>query len=395
MSEQRDFGRIANAWLDLMPSDAPDRAIAAVLKAVETTPQVRPSFIDGFRRSPTMTRIALVAWALLIAAIGAYALITGAQPPKQTAPSTAPSTAPTAQAGGGALADTLRAEWISFTSENPILENGAGPVSLTIGPSGVDVIAANFGPGLEYPSTTTAIGADQFEVALTRDGRNCRAGDRGTYRWSLSADRSQLTLTSVADSCPKRMTVLERTWARSLTGPTIVGSGVVDSLDPDFAITLPDDTYATRTLDDFVEIASQAGVALMVFKNPQPFVDACSTNQERVPYEPGADAFIATFRANDAFDVSPTEELTVGGHRTLHVNIGGKANYARCPGEALYLYTPRECLCHFVVGQGDTDSTYLIEVGEDTFMFVVSPINSPNERAIIDSIRIPFDLPVK
>jgi len=103
MSEQRDFGRIANAWLDLMPSDAPDRAIAAALKAVETTPQVRPSFIDGFRRSPTMTRIALVAWALLVAAIGAYALISGAQPPKQTTPSTAPSTAATAQSGGGAL----------------------------------------------------------------------------------------------------------------------------------------------------------------------------------------------------------------------------------------------------------------------------------------------------
>jgi len=133
----------------------------------------------------------------------------------------------------------------------------------------------------------------------------------------------------------------------------------------------------------------------MVFKNPQPFVDACSTNEERVPYKPGADAFVATFRANDAFDVSATEELTVGGHRTVHVNIGGKANYARCPGEALYLYTPRECLCHFVVGQGEADSTYLVEVGEDTFMFVVSPINSPNERAIIDSLRIPYDLPVK
>jgi hypothetical protein len=391
MSEQRDFGRIATAWLDLMPGDAPDRAIAAVLKAVETTPQVRPSFIDGFRRSPTMTRIALVAWALLIAAIGAYALIAGAQQPQQTTP----PTSPTAQTAGGALADPLRAEWLSWTTEDPILENGAGPVSLTIGPSGVDVIAANFGPGLEYPSTTMAVAGDELEVVLTRDGRDCRAGDRGTYRWLLSADRSQLTLTSITDSCPKRMIVLERTWARSLTGPTTVGSGIVDVLDPDFAVTLPDDTYATRTLDDFVEIASQSGVALMVYKNPQPFVDACSTDEERVPYEPGADAFVAAFRANDAFDVSPTEELTVGGNRTLHVNIGGKANYARCPGEALYLYTPRECLCHFVVGQGDTDSTYLVEVGEDTFMLIVSPIGSPSERAIIDSLRIPFELPVK
>jgi len=230
---------------------------------------------------------------------------------------------------------------------------------------------------------------------LTRDSGGCSPGDRGVYRWALSDDLAELTLTAVSESCSKRAVVFGRIWARSLAGPTTVGAGVVDVLDPDFAITLPDDTYATRSLDDFVEIASSEGVALLVFKNPQPFVDACSTAEERIPYQPGADAFIEAFRANDAFEVGEAEELTIGGHRAVHLVIGGKANYARCPGQDLYLYTPRLCQCHFVVGQGAADSSYLVEVGEDTFLFVVSPIDSPNEREIIESLRIPFDLPVQ
>jgi len=41
MTDERNFERITRAWLDLMPDEAPDRTIAAVLQAVETVPQVR------------------------------------------------------------------------------------------------------------------------------------------------------------------------------------------------------------------------------------------------------------------------------------------------------------------------------------------------------------------
>ena len=41
MTIERDFDRIARAWLDLGPNEAPDRSVAAVLQAIETTPQVR------------------------------------------------------------------------------------------------------------------------------------------------------------------------------------------------------------------------------------------------------------------------------------------------------------------------------------------------------------------
>src|SRR4029079_5268311 len=111
----------------------------------------------------------------------------------------------------------------------------------------------------------------------------------------------------------------------------------------------------------------------MVFKNPQAFVDACSTDEERVPWQPGAAAFVEAFRNNDAFEVSEATPLKVDGHDALKVTISGKANYARCPDQELYESTPKECGCHFVVGPGGADTMFLVDVGGDTFMFIVSP----------------------
>ncbi len=39
---------------------------------------------------------------------------------------------------------------------------------------------------------------------------------------------------------------------------------------------------------------------------------------------------------------------------------------------------------------------YLVDVGEDTFMFIISPLGSTEaEKPIIDSIRIPADIPAE
>jgi hypothetical protein len=38
---------------------------------------------------------------------------------------------------------------------------------------------------------------------------------------------------------------------------------------------------------------------------------------------------------------------------------------------------------------------FLVDVGADTFMFIVSPFGNVAEQQIIDSIRIPVQLPVQ
>jgi len=52
MNTERDFDRMTAAWLDLMPDEAPDRVIAAVLPAVAIEPEVRrgvpgPRWVPG------------------------------------------------------------------------------------------------------------------------------------------------------------------------------------------------------------------------------------------------------------------------------------------------------------------------------------------------------------
>jgi hypothetical protein len=397
MTANRDFDDIARAWLNLMPDEAPDRIVESVRMAVDATPQVRPRFV-GPRRFSNMSPFALVGAAAIIAATGAFLALTRPTPkvgnqPTATPASVAPSSS--GQVAGDALDAALRASWIAVAKTNDILGNGSGPVSFTVDAAGTGIAAGNFGPGLSFPSTVAKIAPDRFRVVLTLDVGGCHAFAQGVYRWSFSPDRSLLTLTTVSDECTKRVAALGRTWARSLVDPTTIGAGVVDTMEPNFAITLPDDRYTARTLDDFIEIGGSNGYSLMVFKNPQAFVDACSTDEKRVPYTPGAAAFVASFRSNDAFTVSAATPLKIDGHDVIHVVIGGKSNYARCPGAALYEYTPKACVCHFIVGPGGADSMYLVDVGPDTFMFVVSPFGSAGELDAITSIRIPFILPTQ
>ena len=77
MTTNRDFDRIARAWLDLMPDEAPDRVIAAVLKAAEATPQVRRPIGRAFWRFPYMNRftLGLAAAATIIVVVAAGVVI--------------------------------------------------------------------------------------------------------------------------------------------------------------------------------------------------------------------------------------------------------------------------------------------------------------------------------
>jgi hypothetical protein len=400
MTTDRNADRIIGAWLDLMPDEAPDRAIEAILSDVETTRQARSSFARPDWRNPRMTRLLLVAAAaaLGVALLGA-ALLVGGRPYDAPAPTTSPdpTLAPTAGATSPSpsvaahppLDRELRASWVADDPGSEQLGTGAGPVGLRIDSTGTLIETDNFG-GAGNASSMAGQEAETFVVTLRAAIGDCREGDEGTYRWSLSSDRSQLTLSAIEEPCAARRIELERLWFRSLLSDTATGAGVIDTMDPPLFIALPDDNYSSRTLDDFAEVDSSS-LGLMVFKNLQGFSEPCGP-QTRYPYTPGADALVAYFRQNDAFKILKEEELEVDGHRAIHLVTQASANYAPCPGQELLMYTPKACDCHFVAGPGLVDDFYLVEVGEDTFMFELSPYNEATDRPIIDSIRIPMDL---
>ena len=69
MTSERDFDRLARAWLAVGPDEAPDRAIAAVLQAAETVPQVRRRIRRPLWRFPEMNRLPMFATVVVAIAV--------------------------------------------------------------------------------------------------------------------------------------------------------------------------------------------------------------------------------------------------------------------------------------------------------------------------------------
>ena len=92
MTTNRDPDRILRAWLDLMPDEAPDRLVNAVLEVVETTPQQRrPIGLSVWRLIPmphvasSTARVGL-ALLLLLALTSLAFLVSGSLRPSLTLP---------------------------------------------------------------------------------------------------------------------------------------------------------------------------------------------------------------------------------------------------------------------------------------------------------------------
>ena len=119
MSDERDFDRMARAWLELGPNEAPDRAVSAVLQAVETTPQVRPVSQRLAWRFPAMTRFpitAAAAVALVIVVVG-FLFTRSTQTTPVGGPSSSPSASPSAEASAAIAATPAVPEPIPVTPE--------------------------------------------------------------------------------------------------------------------------------------------------------------------------------------------------------------------------------------------------------------------------------------
>jgi hypothetical protein len=87
MTHERDFEQLAKAWLDLGPDEAPDRVVAAVLRAAETTPQVRRPFALPIWRPLAVAAVAVLA----IVVVGAGLLVIQRNQPSVSGPGPSPS----------------------------------------------------------------------------------------------------------------------------------------------------------------------------------------------------------------------------------------------------------------------------------------------------------------
>ena len=222
MSVTRDPDRILRAWLDLMPDEAPDRALDAVLQAIPTTPQLRRPWQRPFWRSSSMNRLGLAAATIAIVIVGAVVLIqrpatdsvagqSPTAPPSSIGPSaTANSSAPSSQTALGPVPAALQHRWMGGPGTHA--SGGAG-TSLLFGAGGVVVSPANQNNQTLLKATVSAAAPDQLLVTTAEPSAGgCTAAQTGTYTWSLNESGRTLSFSRIDDPCANRQDALGGTW---------------------------------------------------------------------------------------------------------------------------------------------------------------------------------------
>lgn len=217
MTDERNFDRLARAWLDLMPDEAPDRTIAAVLQAVETGPQMRRPWRRLPVRSPNMNRLLIAAAAAaIVLAVGGGLLITRSNRPAVGGPS--PSASSSASPSGASpsaavVPEELLHPWLGEVEDAPGLPTGRDRSILEFGPSTVELAST---PAGLLRSDIVSAEASVLELVVRNETAGCSVGDAGSYAWSVSPGGSQLQLTRAAnDECDARRVAFEGSWQRA------------------------------------------------------------------------------------------------------------------------------------------------------------------------------------
>jgi hypothetical protein len=213
MTTDRDFDRIARAWLDLLPDEAPDRAVAAVLQAVETTPQVRRPIRWLIWRSTTMNRLPIALGAAAVAVVAGTLVLSraGAPPSVGATPSPITTSSPSASPPGsaGSVPGVLQATWMG--EHRGLVAPAAG--SLLFFDQSTFYLAQSAASSAEMlKSTASAVGDGKIRLESPAAADGCAKGDVGTYAWSLNPSGRILTVTAEQDACPTRAGAVAGTW---------------------------------------------------------------------------------------------------------------------------------------------------------------------------------------
>ena len=361
MTTERDFDRLARAWLELGPDEAPDRVIAAVLQAAETTPQVRRPLRWPIWRSFHMTRLPIAA----AAAAHRRRRRRRHHPHERGQPAhRRPSRDPVAYGGDDRIrrADRGRPacvprrpmERASPRCAVARLEYADAPVVHEL-----DLRAQRRQLSERGDGGIGLIDADgHLRLTSTNGSASCAIGDVGTYPFTVSPGGKILTIGAGQDACAARAVAMAGTWYSSTdckTDPTgcygtleagtfpsqYVGPRVKpgESWSPPFGAvtyTVPDgwvnsaDWPAALALTPVADYANQTengvpdGTWHEIGIRAQPaasVVDKACSDTERTDVPRTVDGLIGAITAAPSVSASTPQAITIDGHAGKWVDV--------------------------------------------------------------------------
>ena len=400
MSTNRNPDRLIRAWLDLMPDEAPDRAIADVLQAIESTPQVRRPLIPALRRFPPMNRLmfAAAAAATIAVLIGGGLLLrpnanVGGPP---TAPPVGQSQSPAPSQGPASAPEALRSTWLA--DGGPGASGSAGSAIRLVFSSAGDQVSVIDAGVATFKSKPVASPADELDLASIGSDGGCQVGDVGRYRFAVSSDGTFLTLTAVTDACAARASQLGRPWVLAVDANSKGGRGVAAAFAPMFLVTLPAGGYAADIGPDSLTLTSASpDRTLIAVRDPVGFTDPCSsTGGSKVPVAPTIKAFTAYMKTLPGFTVQ-SSNLEIDGKSAVLLTIPSTATDT-CPNHKVMEWTAGATGASggWLLRQGDTDVVYLVEVDGDLVLmqWLGAGVTRAEEQGLLSSVHFTATVPV-
>lgn len=399
MTATRDPDRLIRAWLELMPSEAPDRVVSDVLQAAETTPQLRARPRLGHWRFP-MNRIKLIAGAAIVAVlIGGGLLLSNLKGESVGNPTVPPTVTPspvvTPRPTGGPIPAELQGRWMG--GHRDFADPDAG-TSLLLEASSYSMQQSNDNAGATVRGDASSESSNLHVTAAVGDG--CDRLTEGVYPWSLSASGRMLTITLDHDACGARTRNIPGTyWLMSCRDP---GTNCLGDLDagtyqseyirpllvdgaewaPLFGgvtYTVPDgwanfsDWPGVLGLTSSTDFANttpsdvQPLTQLTVFTHAMPLTKACSV--EPVPVIPSSlTAAFAELDKVKGLAVGATSSLSIGGHQAAFADLTfDAAGAAACGNEISFMKGGGDTLS---IGDGEQQRLYLVDAGEAGFIAI-------------------------
>ncbi len=406
MTSERDFDRIARAWLDLGPNEAPDRAVDAVLQAVETTPQVRRPIRLPFWRPVPMSRLPMLALlaGLIIIVVGALALSSGSPGPGPSA-TPSPVASATPSFTPGPIPAAINGGWTAASRGTAIEDTET--TTIAFGPSMPNRSAPEF--RMYRADSAYALGSAVVEASpgvlrlesVPPDSTDCEPSSSGSYRWSLSEDGQWLALELIDDGCEVRADVVSGTWQRNLAFSSNGGPGVATNFEPFVIATLPTVEFRGFEFNDTDTIWTERDDgAFLVWKDVDGFQDPCDIEQGRLDIAPGMDAFLAYLEEDPRFAVTRREETQLDGQPAVEIEFTvSDAIVAPCWDGGVLTYIPQaqaDQAGHWAAAIDSTKILVVTEVDGATLVVESTVIEdglTQADRATLDSIRFLDVLP--